>query len=90
MAKANDISARATPDLITGKKSVGRTPKPGALTVAQRQAKFRAERVQVKLGETMAATVTELASEFDMTIDEVMQSLLRFALCNRNWRQTGF
>lgn len=89
MAKSTDVSARNTPDLITGKVQRGRTPKPDSLTNAQRQAKFRAERLQVKVGARMASTVRALADEFDVSIDDVARALLQYALCNRNWRQSG-
>lgn len=69
-----------------GRKPKGERP----LTNAERQAAFRAKRVALKAGERMTNTINELAREFDLTIDEVTQHLLRFALCNRNWKQTGF
>lgn len=72
-------------------KSKGRgRPKADGMSGAERQAKFRAERVQVKLGEKMAGTVRALAGEFDLSESEVVEHLVRFALCNRNWRNTGF
>lgn len=60
------------------------------MTNAERQAAFRAKRMAIETGERMATTIAKLAEEFDLTKDEVTQHLLRFALCNRNWRQTGF
>ena len=69
----------------------GRKPKGDRpLTNAERQAAFRAKRVALETGERMAATIANLAQEFDLTKDEVIKHLLRFALCNRNWKQTGF
>lgn len=68
----------------------GRPVKACSLTAAQRQAKFRAARVSVELGETMADTVRRYASEFDLTESQVMRELIRFALTNRNWSQEGF
>lgn len=41
-------------------------------------------------GEQIAATIKRLADEFDLTQAEVTRELLRFALCNRNWQETGF
>lgn len=69
-----------------GRKPKGERP----MTNAERQAAFRAKRVALETGERMAGTINSLAEEFDLTKDEVIQHLLRFALCNRNWRQTGF
>lgn len=69
-----------------GRKPKGERP----LTNAERQAAFRAKRIALETGERMATTIANLADEFDLTKDEVIQHLLRFALCNRNWKQTGF
>lgn len=69
-----------------GRKPKGERP----LTNAERQAAFRARRMAIKTGNRMTSTIASLAKEFDLTIDEVTQHLLRFALCNRNWKQTGF
>jgi len=60
------------------------------MTNAERQAKFRAKHITLESGSRMATTIANLANEFDLSKEEVIQHLLRFALCNRNWRQTGF
>lgn len=91
MAKDNaSIAGQNTLELphVTrpGRKPKGERP----LTNAERQANFRAKRVALETGERMANTIANLAAEFDLTKDEVIQHLLRFALCNRNWKQTGF
>lgn len=72
------------------KRGRGRPKKSGSLTVADRQARFRASRLPVDLGERMTATIAALSAEFDLTQSDVVRRLVRFALCNRNWRQTGF
>lgn len=91
MAKESTLAALAMPDLFPQKKeNRGRPKKEGALTNAQRQAKYRAARVGVAVGDTMPGTIKALSAEFDMTPAEVTKRLLQFALCNRNWRQTGF
>lgn len=69
-----------------GRKPKGERP----MSPAERQRAFRNARLHVNLGETMSNTVRRLAENFDITIDEVMQHLTRFALCNRNWDETGF
>lgn len=60
------------------------------MTNAERQAEFRKRRIAVESGNRMTATIDNLAAEFDISKDEVIRHLLRFALCNRNWKQTGF
>lgn len=91
MAKDNaSIAGQNTLELPHVKRP-GRKPKgERPLTNAERQANFRAKRVALETGERMANTIANLAAEFDLTKDEVIQHLLRFALCNRNWKQTGF
>lgn len=90
MAKENTIAAQKTPDLFKKTEIRGRPKKPDAMTNAQRQAKFRASRAAVQVGDTMSETIKRLAGQFDLTEQEVTRELLRFALCNRNWGQTGF
>lgn len=99
MAKENTIAAQKTPDLLESLKAGtkaqrmaarGRPKKPDAMTNAERQAKFRASRAAVQVGDTMSATIKRLAGQFDLSEQEVTRELLRFALCNRNWSQTGF
>lgn len=91
MAKDLDsIAGRATLEL-PGVTRPGRKPKgERPMTNAERQAAFRAKRIALDAGERMTNTINELAEQFDLTKDEVIQHLLRFALCNRNWKQTGF
>lgn len=88
----NDISEASTvaDPAETEKRRRGRPRKNGALSGAQRQARFRKSRQPVDLGVRMTATVADLAAEFDLTQSDVVRRLVRFALCNRNWRQTGF
>lgn len=88
--KASYKSASLTPDMLAGVRKVGRPPRADALTAAQRQAKFRAARVQVNVGERMGETIRRFASEFDLSESDVCAELIRFALTNRNWSQTGF
>jgi len=90
--KATDKSALLTPDLLpdTVQKRRGRPPKAITLSSKERQAKYRKSRVLLDVGGRMAATVASLAKDFDKTESEVTAELIRFALCNKNWRQTGF
>lgn len=90
MAKQETGAAHNTPDMLTGAKRRGRPPKSDSMTNAQRQAKFRASRLLVPMGETMTATIARFSKEFDMTETEITRELIRFALTNRNWSKTGF
>jgi len=85
-----DSQTAELPGLPPPPKRRGRKPTGKALSNAERQARFRAKRQQIETGERMTATIRKLADEFDLTTDEVTRHLLRFALCNRNWSQTGF
>lgn len=90
MSQEKTGAALATPDLLPVPKRRGRVPSGQALSSKERQAKFRKARASVALGERMTATVASLAEQFDMTQSDVTAALVRFALCNRNWRKTGF
>ena len=59
-------------------------------TPAERQAAHRAKRNvrSVPLG-TMADSIDSIAAELDRPVSEVIESMLRFALMNRNWKLTG-
>lgn len=90
--KATDKSAMLTEELPGMPRCVkrGRPCKDGALSNAERQRKYRESRKLVETGPKIAATISRFAQEFDLTEDQVTRELLRFALCNRNWRRTGF
>lgn len=89
--KEQTKAAEKAPDTFDApKKRRGRPPSGSALSNKERQAKYRKSRVLLEVGSRMAATVGKLAAEFDLTESEVTAHLVRFALCNRNWWQTGF
>lgn len=91
MAKDLDSIAGQLTMELPGITHRGRKPKgERPMTNAERQAAFRAKRIGIESGERMTATIAELATEFDLSKDEVIRHLLRFALINRNWKQTGF
>lgn len=71
-------------------KRRGRPVTGCAMTNAERQRKYRKSHKSVDAGETMSATITRLAKAFDLTESQVTRHLLRFALCNKNWMQSGF
>jgi hypothetical protein len=60
------------------------------LTNAERQAAFRRRHVSAEAGETMTATIRRFADQFDLPVSVITRELIRYALCNRNWSQTGF
>lgn len=90
--KATDKSAKFTDELPGMPKAVkrGRPCSPDSMSNAERQRRYRARHKSIDTGEKIAATISRFAKEFDLTEDQVTRELLRFALCNRNWNQTGF
>lgn len=70
------------------------TGKPGRPKIyaspAERQAVYKKNRHvrSVALGK-YAQTIDSIAKELDRPASEVIESLLRFALVNRNWKMTG-
>lgn len=76
--------------VLLGQKRTGRPPKAVTLTNAERQRRYREKRVALVVGVRMTATVQELAALYEMTTSEVTAHLVRFALCNKNWKRDGF
>lgn len=58
---------------------------------AARKAAYRADKARIDFTDkpAIAATIDEIAAELDCSKNELMQSFVRFALTNRNWRQVG-
>jgi hypothetical protein len=58
---------------------------------AARQAAYRARkaRLDVAIKPEIADTIGEIAQALDASRNEVVNSLIRFALTNRNWKQLG-
>lgn len=71
-------------------RRVGRPCTGNAKSGAQRQKEYRQRHAIVPAGEKIPATIKRLADQFDLTVPQVTRELLRFALCNRNWSQSGF
>ena len=88
--KAENGAIKATMTLPGIPAKRGRPSTGKAMSAAQRQAKYRREHADDKANDRIENTVRSLAEEFDLTIAQVRRELLRFALCNRNWRQQGF
>lgn len=68
----------------------GRPASGRAMTGAQRQKRYRQRHTMVETGERIGATIKRLAQQFELDELVVTRELLRFALCNRNWAQSGF
>lgn len=58
---------------------------------ADRKAAYRATHARLDVATTprIADTIASLATDLGASRNEVVNSLLRFALTNRNWRQQG-
>lgn len=90
MAKQTTIAAERTIDMFGAKRRVGRPRSEHSMTNAERQRLYRASHSSYNVGDKIGVTVKSLAADFDLSEDQVFRELLRFALCNKNWRQVGF
>lgn len=65
--------------------------RPVHASAAARKAAYRAEKARIDYTDkpAIAATLDEIAAELDCSKNELMQSLVRFALTNRNWKTVG-
>lgn len=90
MVQAVAVVAHGAGDGCTGnEKRKGR--KPVHASAAARKAAYRAEKARIDYTDkpAIAATLEEIAAELDCSKNELMQSLVRFALTNRNWKRVG-
>lgn len=90
MAQKRNSAIDATLPLPGVTRPVGRPRKSNAMSNAERQAAYRKRHKSVDVGESMTATISRFAKHFDLTEDQITRELIRFALCNNNWMQTGF
>lgn len=58
-----DVADKQTPDLLNGKRPVGRPPKPDALTPAEKQKRYRDRKRAEELAAKEAAKAKELRSD---------------------------
>lgn len=58
-----DVADKQTPDILTGKRPVGRPPKPDALTPAEKQKRYRDRKRAEELAAKEAAKAKELHSD---------------------------
>lgn len=58
---------------------------------AARKAAYRAARARVDYSDKpeIIAKLQETAAELGCSVNELLQSMVRFAECNRNWKQVG-
>ncbi|MGY8590922.1 hypothetical protein QRO08_10025 [Paracidovorax citrulli] len=72
------------------KKRVGRPRKYAS--DADRKAAYRAGKARIDYTDKpeIKATISKLAEQFEVGENEVLQELVRFALCNRDWARMGF
>ena len=65
--------------------------KPTHASAAARKAAYRAEKARVDFTDKpeIVAKLKETAEALDCSVNELLQSMVRFAECNRNWKQVG-
>ncbi|GKT02292.1 hypothetical protein AVKW3434_22905 [Acidovorax sp. SUPP3434] len=58
---------------------------------AARKAAYRAEKARIDYTDRpeIIAKLRETAATLDCSVNELLQSMVRFAECNRNWKQVG-
>lgn len=61
------------------------------VSAAARKAAYRAEKARVDFTDKpeIVAKLRETAEALDCSVNELLQSMVRFAECNRNWKQVG-
>ena len=65
--------------------------RPVHANAAARKAAYRADKARIDYTDkpAIAATLEEIAAALDCSKNELMQSLVRIALTNRNWKTVG-
>jgi len=65
--------------------------KPVHANAAARKAAYRAEKARIDFTDAphIIAKLKETAQELDCSVNELLQSMVRFAETNRNWKQVG-
>lgn len=56
---------------------------------AARQAAYRQTKSTVTITSNQAESIARIAAQLDQSSAEVLRSMIRFALTNRNWTQLG-
>lgn len=68
---------------------VGRPAIHASSAARQRAHRAKLARLDVAIKPEIADTIAEIADQLDCSRNEVVNSLIRFALTNRNWKQVG-
>ena len=68
---------------------LGRRPVHTDANARVRAYRSKLARLDVSIKPEIADTIGEIAAALDCSRNEVMNSLVRFALTNRNWKQVG-
>ena len=65
--------------------------RPVHASAAARKAAYRAEKARVDFTDKpeIIAKLRETAAQLDCSVNELLQSMVRFAETNRNWKQVG-
>lgn len=58
---------------------------------AERQAAYRARnaKIEATVSPEVAASIDDIARSLAVSKNELVRSMIRFALTNRNWKQSG-
>lgn len=100
---ANDCSPAVVPlaavvvahPAMDGEGCTGNEKRKGRRPVhasdAARKAAYRAQKARVDFTDKpeIIAKLRETAGYLDCSVNELLQSMVRFAECNRNWKQVG-
>lgn len=64
---------------------------PVHANAAARKAAYRAAKARIDYTDTpeIVGKLTETAALLDCSVNELLRSMIRFAQCNRNWKQLG-
>ena len=65
--------------------------RPVHASAAARKAAYRADRARIDYTDAphIVEKLRETAAQLDCSVNELLQSMVRFAECNRNWKQVG-
>ncbi|WP_159912007.1 hypothetical protein [Pantoea sp. 18069] len=69
-----------------------RTGRPAVhASAAAKKAAYRAGKARIDYTDTaeIVEKLKETAKSLDCSVNELLQSMVRFAQCNRNWKQLG-
>ncbi len=69
--------------------TLGRPAVHASAAARKRSYREKVARLDVAIKPEIADTLTQIAADLDCTKNELLNSLIRFALTNRNWKQVG-